>query len=398
MSDDGAGQEILARLESEATAWGSRVEFMDGGTQGLALLGKFEGRKAVVFLDAIRLGDKAGAVHVLDGDELVSLGGGHATTAHEGSAPQILAALQLLGEVPQQVTMVGIEPEEIKTGIGLSAAVEANVGVAASFARMTITKILSRRRVGGDFYVSRGARQAVVEAEEIGDNRLGVVELGGSQRQVFLDFIPEAQVGEYVLVHAGFAISRLEEDEARETCELLERIGMLEAGDPGASGTGLSFIPRVGVGPRSLRFRRGARAGDAVFYVHRGRGIAFFLKRAKPEFETIVERSQRTRMHEMSIATSVLEAVEAEAEKHAGAKVTKIGLRIGEWSGVDPDALRFCFEALAAGQRKQRTGDRDRFPASPKPVPRLWHCICSQGFRNSVPGVSRGSHRTVQRQ
>jgi hydrogenase maturation protease len=143
MSDDGAGQEVLARLESEATAWGSRVEFMDGGTQGLALLGRFEGRKAVVFLDAIRLGDKAGAVHVLDGAELLSLGGGHATTAHEGSAPQILAALQLLGEAPQQVAMVGIEPAEIKTGIGLSAAVEANVGVAASFARMTITKILA---------------------------------------------------------------------------------------------------------------------------------------------------------------------------------------------------------------------------------------------------------------
>ena len=54
-------------------------------------------------------------------------------------------------------------------------------------------------------------------------------------------------------------------------------------------------------------------------------------------------------MHEMSIATSVLEAVDAEAQRHPGSKVIKIGLRIGEWSGVDPEALRFCFEALAAG-------------------------------------------------
>ena len=143
MSDDGAGQEVLARLESGAAAWGSRVEFVDGGTQGLALLGQFEGRKAVVFLDAIRLGDKAGAVHVLNWTELSVLGGGHAATAHEGSAPQILAALRLLGEVPEHVAMVGIEPAEIKTGLGLSPAVEANVGVAASFARMTINKILS---------------------------------------------------------------------------------------------------------------------------------------------------------------------------------------------------------------------------------------------------------------
>ena len=50
----------------------------------------------------------------------------------------------------------------------------------------------------------------------------------------------------------------------------------------------------------------------------------------------------------MSIATSVLEAVEAEAQKHGGGRVLKIGLRIGEWSGVDPESLRFCFDALAA--------------------------------------------------
>lgn len=55
-------------------------------------------------------------------------------------------------------------------------------------------------------------------------------------------------------------------------------------------------------------------------------------------------------MHEMSIAMSILEAVEAEAGRHGGGRVLKVGLKIGEWSGVDPEALRFCFEALAAGQ------------------------------------------------
>jgi len=70
----------------------------------------------------------------------------------------------------------------------------------------------------------------LISAEEIGDNRLGMVDLGGQQRQVFLDFIPEARVGEYVLVHAGFAISRLDEEEAEQTYHLLERIGMIETG------------------------------------------------------------------------------------------------------------------------------------------------------------------------
>ena len=54
-------------------------------------------------------------------------------------------------------------------------------------------------------------------------------------------------------------------------------------------------------------------------------------------------------MHEMGIATSVLDAARKEAELHPGAKVLKVGLRIGEWSGVDPESLRFCFEALVTG-------------------------------------------------
>ena len=116
---------------------------MDGGTQGLALLGEFEQRKAVVFLDAVRLGDTAGAVHVLKGQDLIEMGGGRATTAHEGSAPQILTALQLLGEVPREVAMVGIEPEQIQTGIGLSAPVEQALEVAARSARVTIERILA---------------------------------------------------------------------------------------------------------------------------------------------------------------------------------------------------------------------------------------------------------------
>jgi hydrogenase nickel incorporation protein HypA/HybF len=51
-------------------------------------------------------------------------------------------------------------------------------------------------------------------------------------------------------------------------------------------------------------------------------------------------------MHELSIAQSVLEAVEAEAARHPGSKPSKVGLRIGELAAVDPDALRFGFEVL----------------------------------------------------
>ena len=47
-------------------------------------------------------------------------------------------------------------------------------------------------------------------------------------RQVRLDFVPEAAVGDYVLVHVGFAISKIDEEEARRTYEALAEIGVLQ--------------------------------------------------------------------------------------------------------------------------------------------------------------------------
>jgi hydrogenase nickel incorporation protein HypA/HybF len=52
-------------------------------------------------------------------------------------------------------------------------------------------------------------------------------------------------------------------------------------------------------------------------------------------------------MHEMGIASSVLEAVRRELRAHAGARPRAVALRIGELAAVDPESLRFCFEALA---------------------------------------------------
>jgi hydrogenase nickel incorporation protein HypA/HybF len=51
-------------------------------------------------------------------------------------------------------------------------------------------------------------------------------------------------------------------------------------------------------------------------------------------------------MHELSIATAILERAQAVSEQNGGARVTKIGLRIGEISGVEADALTFGIEAL----------------------------------------------------
>lgn len=51
-------------------------------------------------------------------------------------------------------------------------------------------------------------------------------------------------------------------------------------------------------------------------------------------------------MHEMGIVSSVLDAVRTEVNRLPGSRATRVGLRVGEWAGVDVESIRFCFEAL----------------------------------------------------
>ena len=71
----------------------------------------------------------------------------------------------------------------------------------------------------------------VVEVGPEGLMRMGKVDFGGVIREVCLAYVPEAQIGDYVIVHVGFAISQLDEDEAQETLKLMAEIGILE-GEP----------------------------------------------------------------------------------------------------------------------------------------------------------------------
>ena len=64
--------------------------------------------------------------------------------------------------------------------------------------------------------------------------RMGKVDFGGVIREVCLAYVPEAVLGDYVIVHAGFAISHLDEEEARKTLDLMREFGIVEqAGEPG---------------------------------------------------------------------------------------------------------------------------------------------------------------------
>lgn len=68
----------------------------------------------------------------------------------------------------------------------------------------------------------------IVSSEVHNGIRVGRVQFGGITRETCLDFVPEASVGDFVIVHVGFAISRVDREEAERSYELLESMGLLK--------------------------------------------------------------------------------------------------------------------------------------------------------------------------
>lgn len=64
----------------------------------------------------------------------------------------------------------------------------------------------------------------IVETYEANSLPMGKIDFGGVVREVCLAYVPEASVGDYAVVHVGFAISRLSEEEAQETLALIREI------------------------------------------------------------------------------------------------------------------------------------------------------------------------------
>jgi hydrogenase maturation protease len=133
LGDDGVGPALL-HMVRQHYAGSSGVECIDGGTQGLALLGFLADRRTVVLLDAFSAHKKPGALTILDKNDILGGGARRATTAHEGNAGELLAVAQLLGDLPAEVFLIGIEPENIRTEFGLSANVASALPAACACA------------------------------------------------------------------------------------------------------------------------------------------------------------------------------------------------------------------------------------------------------------------------
>lgn len=69
-----------------------------------------------------------------------------------------------------------------------------------------------------------GVPGKIIEIYQKEGLRMATVDFSGVKREACLEHVPEAQVGEYAIIHVGFAISLLSEEEAQETLDLLRQV------------------------------------------------------------------------------------------------------------------------------------------------------------------------------
>ena len=68
----------------------------------------------------------------------------------------------------------------------------------------------------------------IIDIHELNNLQMGKIDFGGVTRDVCLAYVPEAQIGDYVIIHVGFALNIVSEEEAQETLALLREIAELE--------------------------------------------------------------------------------------------------------------------------------------------------------------------------
>jgi hydrogenase expression/formation protein HypC len=64
---------------------------------------------------------------------------------------------------------------------------------------------------------------------DVSGTRMGHVNFGGITKEVCLAYLPDIRVGDYTIVHVGFAISKIDEESAQKTLQMFHELGILEA-------------------------------------------------------------------------------------------------------------------------------------------------------------------------
>lgn len=141
-SDDGLGPVLLQELAKQYRYTGGFIEFVNGGTKGLALLDAMVGRQAVVVLDAVSTGVSPGTISVLEGSDVLRYATSHPASDLEGNAGELLATAAFLGDLPSFCYIVGVQPADLSSGSTLSQDVQKALKPALTKAQSVVDELL----------------------------------------------------------------------------------------------------------------------------------------------------------------------------------------------------------------------------------------------------------------
>jgi hydrogenase maturation protease len=119
MADEGIGIDLVERLAQEADRYPS-VDFIDAGTGGMAVLHLIEGRRKAVLIDCAFMGEAPGVLRRFTPEEVHSTKALAHQSLHEADLLRILTLAEELGQLPEQVTIFGIQPQVVEVRQGLS--------------------------------------------------------------------------------------------------------------------------------------------------------------------------------------------------------------------------------------------------------------------------------------
>jgi len=121
-SDDGLGVHAIQTLREDPRV-PSDVVLMDGGTQGLALLPHISSFQRVLAIDALDVGEAPGTLVRLEGKALRNLPG--KASVHQLGFADLLVALELLDDLPEEIVLLGVQPLSTEWGTELTPPVRA---------------------------------------------------------------------------------------------------------------------------------------------------------------------------------------------------------------------------------------------------------------------------------
>ena len=120
--DDGVGVVAVTRI-LEQWSPGPGVKLMEGGTLGLWLLPLLESYRNVLLVDAIRAEGEPGTLVRIEGEE-VARAAAHRLSVHQVGVGDLMDAAQLRGTLPPRMTLLGVVPEVVSLGLGLTPRVQ----------------------------------------------------------------------------------------------------------------------------------------------------------------------------------------------------------------------------------------------------------------------------------